>query len=104
MSKVNHIGDANGMMSDSKGGEFETFKNQTMSKQTAIEWIIEALGEYFPHGIGGIEYMVKQAKEIEKQQHGKTWDCAIDNLDARGGNVVRAWADFDDYYNETYGR
>ena len=44
----------------------------------------------------------KQAKEMEKEQHATTWDKAMDNLDARGGNIVRAWVDFDDYYNETY--
>jgi hypothetical protein len=27
----------------------------------------------------------------------------MDNLDARGGNIVRAYVDFDDYYKETYG-
>jgi hypothetical protein len=27
----------------------------------------------------------------------------MDNLDARGGNIVRAWGDFDEYYNQTYG-
>jgi hypothetical protein len=44
-----------------------------------------------------------KAKEMEKEQHATTWDKAMDNLDARGGNMVRAWVDFDDYYNETYG-
>jgi hypothetical protein len=45
----------------------------------------------------------EQAKEMEKEQHGKTWDKSMYNLDARGGNIVRAWVDFDEYYNETYG-
>ena len=35
---------------------------------TAVEWLIEDLGEYFPHGVGGIELMVKKAKEIEKER------------------------------------
>ena len=37
-------------------------------KQTAIEWLIEELGEYFPHEIGGIHLMVNKAKEMERQQ------------------------------------
>ncbi len=37
-------------------------------QQTAVEWLIEDLGEYFPWGIGGIEYMVNQAKKMEKEQ------------------------------------
>jgi len=44
-----------------------------------------------------------QAKEMEKEQHATTWDKSMDNLDARGGNIVRAWGDFDEYYEQTYG-
>jgi hypothetical protein len=44
-----------------------------------------------------------KAKEMEKEQHATTWDKAMDNLDARGGNMVRAWVDFDDYYNKNFG-
>ena len=36
-------------------------------KQTAVEWLIEELGEYFPIGIGGIELMVEKAKKIPRQ-------------------------------------
>jgi len=46
---------------------------------------------------------LKEAKEMERKQHAKTWDKSMDNLDVRGGNIVRAWEDFDEYYNETYG-
>ena len=49
------------------------------------------------------EKEILQAKEMEKEQHGKTWDKSMDNLDSRGGNMVRAWVDFDEHYNETYG-
>lgn len=38
-----------------------------MSKQTAVEWLINELGEYFPHEIGGIHLMVDKAKEMEKE-------------------------------------
>ena len=37
-------------------------------KQTAVEYLIQRLGEYFPYHIGGIEMFVKQAKQIEKEQ------------------------------------
>ena len=46
--------------------------------------------------------LVLLAKAIEKQQHGETWDAAIENYEARGGNDIRAWEDFDDHYNEKY--
>jgi hypothetical protein len=53
--------------------------------------------------IKGKREAVEQAKEMEKEQHGTTWDKSMDNLDVRGGNIVRAWEDFDDYYKQTYG-
>jgi hypothetical protein len=40
---------------------------------------------------------------MHKQEHATTWDKSMDTLDARGGNIVRAYVDFDDYYNKTYG-
>ncbi len=36
--------------------------------QTAVQWLIEELGEYFPHEIGGIHLMVEKAKQMEKDQ------------------------------------
>jgi hypothetical protein len=41
--------------------------------------------------------------EVEKRQMMKTWTKAIDQTQERAWNVVRAYDDFDDYYNETYG-
>jgi hypothetical protein len=89
----------------------ETMSNN--KQQTAVEWFsvrrdvleIEVrLGKLSP--IEYAEELTKaeqQAKEMEKEQHATTWDKSMDNLDARGGNIVRAWVDFDEYYNETYG-
>jgi hypothetical protein len=39
-----------------------------MENKLAVEWLIEKLGEYFPHEIGGIHLMVEQAKEMEQEQ------------------------------------
>ena len=85
-------------------------------QQTPMDWFIEQLEEkgYLREtpsirnvqlNIDTSDYMELkvQAKEMEKQQHATTWDKSMDNLDARGGNIVRAWVDFDEYYNETYG-
>ena len=46
--------------------------------------------------------LVKIAKKLENKQHGKTWDTALDNYEVRAGNYMRAYGDFDDYFNETY--
>ena len=40
--------------------------------------------------------------ELERIQHGKTWDIALDKYEVRAGNYMRAYEDFDDYFVETY--
>jgi hypothetical protein len=77
-------------------------------QQTAVEIFWNQLPEILPFTVDTetavkLQKAYQQAKEIEKEQHGKTWDKSMYNLDARGGNIVRAWEDFDEYYNETYG-
>ncbi len=62
-------------------------------KQTTVEWLVEQLFELRNPTLNQIEIM-KQAKEMEKQQHGKTWDEAIDE-DSR-------YNTFEQYYNETF--
>ena len=46
--------------------------------------------------------LVKIAKKLEEKQHGKTWDAALIENSKRGGNEVRTFDYFDDYYDETY--
>jgi hypothetical protein len=72
------------------------------NKQSSVEWFLIECGKYGDTAQIPDE-VIDQAKEMEKEQHATTWDKSMDNLDARGGNIVRAWVDFDDYYNETYG-
>jgi len=63
--------------------------------KTAIEYLIEQLGEYFPDYIGGIELLVKEVKQMEKEHlmmafnDGKT-------------NAVLKKRNSSEYYNETY--
>jgi hypothetical protein len=68
------------------------------NKQTAVEWLIEELGEYFPHEIGGIHLMVEQAKQMEKEQI----ESAVIFGDYRG--KVQTYVSAEQYYNETYGK
>jgi len=66
-------------------------------KQTAVEWLIEKLGEYFPHEIGGIHLLVEQAKEMEKEQ--------IINAHIEGQPFATTLsAKAEQHYNETYGK
>jgi hypothetical protein len=78
------------------------FKVKMENKQTAVDFIFSQLPDEYTTTRQGFE-VYTQAKEMEKEQHATTWDKSMDNLDVRGGNIVRAWEDFDEYYNETYG-
>jgi hypothetical protein len=64
-----------------------------MSKQTAVGWLIEELGEYFPNEIGGIHYMVNKAKQMEREQIIEAHDEGQQKIVGEGMN----------YYNATYG-
>jgi len=71
------------------------------NKQTAVEWLMDKLptiDKYDPY----YEDIIQQAKAMEKQQHGQTWDAAIKAHDNRGHVHSRSITDFDEYYNETY--
>jgi hypothetical protein len=87
-----------------------------MKTQTAVEKFIEQLeeqGESWENvSIGRIQIsikvedyldLIKQAKEMENEQHGNTWDAAIQAHEDRGHVLARSYCDFDDYFNETYG-
>jgi hypothetical protein len=75
-------------------------------KQTAVEHFLNAIKDQIPlskEHLEMIESYAKKAKEMEKVEHGITWDKAIDAHEKRGHNLSRSICDFDDYYNETYG-
>jgi len=92
--KQNHIVDTNKMvssvewLSNQSYELFEQYSEGRFDRITLNKLMLQA---------------TEKAKEMEKQQHSTTWDKSMDNFKARGENYVRAYADFDDYYNETYG-
>ena len=61
--------------------------------QTAVEWLIDI---YLTTGIDRNVHF-HQAKQMEREQHGNTWDAAIKAHDDRGHVYVRSICDFDDY-------
>jgi hypothetical protein len=65
----------------------------------SIEWFISELKKVNYHPT---EAMVMYAKKLQRQEHSKTWDEALRIFETRGHNFVRAWEDFDDYYQETF--
>jgi hypothetical protein len=94
---------------------FDNQKAEIMSdkNQMSVEWLSKqayVLFEQYSEGkfdritLNKLMFeATDKAKEMHKQEHATTWDKSMDNLDARGGIIVRAWVDFDEYYNETYG-
>lgn len=85
-----------------------TIKKLMENKLTPVEWIVEQIENgkieiiYSDkiHSIKCIPEIIEQAKAMEKEQHGATWDAAIKAYMDRGHNVVRAIVDFDEYYKE----
>jgi hypothetical protein len=75
------------------------------NKQTAVNYLLSHIWttDWVNYTREQKLAIIEQAKEMEKQQHATTWDKSMDNLDARGGNIVRAWVDFDEYYEQTFG-
>lgn len=71
---------------------------------SAVQWLVNQLEKYEDYAkisykcLGEIEV----ALEMEKDEHGKTWDAAIDKYEARARNYTRAWEDFDEYYEERF--
>lgn len=72
------------------------------NKQSSVEWLAEIIRFANKELYAEIFDEIEQAKAMHKVEHGKTWDESMENMKARGGNDMRAWADFDDYYNETF--
>jgi len=67
-----------------------------IKKETAVEWLANKWA------IQGTLYNsdIKQALQMERLQHSQTWDAALDKYEVRAGNYMRAYEDFDDYYEQ----
>ena len=77
-------------MEITKGISRKIKKGINMSKQTAVNWLIDKI--YFERVEVNRE-LLDQAIKIEKQQHFKTWNNALEELQ-----------DFEIYYNETFNK
>ena len=72
-----------------------------MAQQTAVEWLFSQIPFEWSSSKAAFEAL-QQAKEMDKQQHGRTWDSAIKAHDDRGHVHARSLVDFDEWYNETF--
>jgi hypothetical protein len=66
---------------------------------TAVEWLEAKLSTLDDWCF--IEEWTIKAKAMEREQHGKTWDDALNQVEKRTV-WARAMCDFDEYYEETY--
>jgi hypothetical protein len=67
-----------------------------IKKETAVELLANTWA------VQGTLYNsdIEQALELERLQHGQTWNTALDKYEVRAGNYMRAYEDFDDYYEQ----
>ena len=79
--------------------------------QSAVEWLIKELktGKNLQfemtkcgHLISITDNILDKILELEKQQHGNTWDAAIKAHDERGHVHARSLVDFDEWYEEQF--
>lgn len=69
-----------------------------MKNKTAVQWLLEQI-----ENKNGVEFssyyveFVEQAIKMEREQHGRTWDAAIQANQNRGGVIARSYCDFDEY-------
>lgn len=69
-------------------------------EKTAVEWIYEKLKRHFQQDKDHLEAftrLMSMAKEKEREQHGRTWNAAIDQHERRGHVHSRSISDFDEY-------
>ena len=66
-----------------------------MKQQTAVEWIEDSI--QLDMTIMEVLGLIRQAKEMEKEQKANTWNNAINAVEKD------KWESFEQYYNETYG-
>ena len=71
---------------------------------TAVEWLQEKYNSRQVYEESIFDEEFEQAKTMEKEQHGNTWDEAINTHERRGHVIARSIVDFDDYYNENYNK
>ena len=62
---------------------------------TAVEYLVQQIcGEHTE----AWEKEIKQALQMQKQEHGETWNAAIQAHENRGFVISRSLCDFDNYF------
>jgi hypothetical protein len=67
---------------------------------TAVQFLETIIKHCERFGTNVEQKDIEEALKMEREQHSKTWDAALDKYEARAGNYMRAYEDFDDYYEQ----
>jgi hypothetical protein len=84
--------------------DYNSLIDNKENNQTAVEWLIQELGEYFPHEIGGIHLMVEKAKQMEKEQMFEFAEQVLKNTECSFTGLPFMTTGYDNIYEETYGK
>jgi hypothetical protein len=82
------------MEADEKDG---LYKTNNMAQQTAVDWLVKKYFDDYNVLIPELEY--EQAKQMEKEQHKKTWDAAYKA--AKDDIVSDRASTFENYYGKS---
>lgn len=78
------------------------------NKQSSVEWLYNKIVIKLCNELQTLKYThifkdeIEKAKEMYREEHAQTWDKSMENFEARGMNKMRAYTDFDYYYNENF--
>lgn len=70
------------------------------TQKTAVNWLIDALEEWGEGRIKWPQYLWDEAEEMERRQHGETWNEALIQDEKKGFNFLRTLIDFDEYWKK----
>jgi hypothetical protein len=68
-------------------------------KQTAVEWLVQQLSKEWQIEDRDL-HLIEQAKQMEEEQHQKTWFESTTQFDNAAEMTYRK--EFKQYYNETF--
>jgi hypothetical protein len=81
-----------------------------MRQQSAVEWLKEQLTPSISLQQKYIDEIIEQAKEMEKEQHGETFNAGVQWIQYQRDSISGGLEYWDkepptseQYYNETYG-
>ena len=99
---VNLLGYPSSFRKGAKWMRDQILNKQHMAQQTAVEWLMQNIEKSLPNFIEVWREEFEQAKQMEKEQIKKAWFDSTLQFDNAASMVDKK--EFEQYYNETYGK